>query len=741
MKKAILTLLICMVAILCAAQNDSISNVSATQRTDGSGLVDVYFDLDGQASAYNIMLEASFDAGSNYASVPAVYLDSVTGISPGDSVHIVWNGMGNFPGTYSTVAKLKITAYEEGYCPPIVTDIDGNVYYTVVIGTQGWMTENLKTTQYSNSTPIDYPGTDDEAWANDTTGAYAWYDNDISWKDNYGALYNWYAATNTNGLCPQGWHVPSDADWAMLIASLGGESIAGGKMKSTRTEPDAHPRWNSPNIGATNESNWTGLSGGTRTHYGDFGWPEFGDAGVWWTATASGLHSKMLNSSSASIDDIGGDLPPNNGISIRCVWDGSIQASVPTIITADISAITHNTAISGGSVTNNGGATITASGVVWSTSENPTLENNDGFTTNEMATWEFESYLSGLIPVTLYYVKAYASNSEGTGYGQQLSFTTLYQPMVPTVTTAAVTEITYNSATSGGNVTEAGDGDVTERGVVWATFENPTLENNEGLTSDGEGLGEFVSHLSGLDEESQYYVRSYATNEVGTAYGSQEEFETELFVCGTSLLTDIDGNTYNTVLVGDQCWTKENLATTQYSNGISIDYPGTDNEAWANNTAGAYAWYDNDITWKDSYGALYNWYAATNMNGLCPEGWHVPDDDDWTTIVDYLGGNEIAGGKMKSTRTEPDAHPRWDSPNTGATNESNWSGLPGGVRIWNGNFGSSWSMGDTGAWWTTTATPPSFPNPPTIYSSWSGLEFNYDMNFTEGISIRCIKDE
>jgi uncharacterized protein (TIGR02145 family) len=218
------------------------------------------------------------------------------------------------------------------------------------------------------------------------------------------------------------------------------------------------------------------------------------------------------------------------------------------------------------------------------------------------------------------------------------------------------------------------------------------------------------------------------------------------FTCGVSTITDIDGNVYNTVLIGSQCWMKENLKTTQYRNGTPIEYPGADNTAWANDTIGAYAWYDNDIGWKDLYGALYNWHSVNNANGLCPTGWHIPSDAEWSTLVlsidpdadpNALGSqSEIAGGKMKSTRTTPDPHPRWQSPNVGATNESGFTGFPAGRRSPNGSF---LSFGSRSILWSSTEFSPT--------ASWSrtlllftGAVNRYEGNKLYGFGVRCLRD-
>ncbi len=208
------------------------------------------------------------------------------------------------------------------------------------------------------------------------------------------------------------------------------------------------------------------------------------------------------------------------------------------------------------------------------------------------------------------------------------------------------------------------------------------------------------------------------------------------FVCGVSTLTDIDGNIYNTVQIGNQCWMKENLKTTKYRNDTPIEYPGSNNSAWQVNTIGAYAWIYNEISLKDSYGALYNWHAVNNTYGLCPTGWHVPSDAEFTDLTDYLGGENVAGGKMKSTRTVPDLHPRWEIPNTGATNESNWSGLPGGNRVTAGSFNG---ISAIGYWWSSTESLTSSAWYRGLYYTNSDVGRSY---FTKsyGFSVRCIKD-
>jgi uncharacterized protein (TIGR02145 family) len=218
----------------------------------------------------------------------------------------------------------------------------------------------------------------------------------------------------------------------------------------------------------------------------------------------------------------------------------------------------------------------------------------------------------------------------------------------PVLITNSVTEIKSNSALSGSYISSDGGSPVTSRGVVWSIYPNPSVSLST-KTMDGSGIGSFTSKMTNLVPNTVYFVRAYATNGVGTSYGNEVTFTTNnpLVVnvpCpGTPSVKDMDGNTYNTVLIGTQCWMKENLKTTKYRNGAFIEYPGSNNAAWENNTSGAYAWYNNETGWKEKYGALYNWFAVdTASNGnknICPTGWHVPSDAEWTIMEDYLIAN------------------------------------------------------------------------------------------------------
>ncbi|MFM8492321.1 MAG: FISUMP domain-containing protein [Bacteroidota bacterium] len=302
-----------------------------------------------------------------------------------------------------------------------VLDIDGNSYNTLQIGTQCWTQSNLKVSKYRNGNSISNI-TDQTAWSQtntSNTGAWCNYNNDAANATLYGKLYNWYAVNDSRGLCPTGWHVPSDAEWTTLTDFLGGASAAGGKMKNTGTTLSSGG-WNSPNTGATNSTGFTGLPGGFRGSGGPF--VDLGLYGYWWSSSDAGsglARFQFLFRGSAFATRNSNNH--RSGYSVRCIRDFA-STSLPTVTTTAASSVTSTGANTGGQVTASGGGTVTARGVVYGTSSSPTLSGS--FTYNGNESGSFTSTLSGLNPSTTHYVRAYATNTIGTAYGNEVNFTT-----------------------------------------------------------------------------------------------------------------------------------------------------------------------------------------------------------------------------------------------------------------------------------------------------------------------------
>ncbi len=321
--------------------------------------------------------------------------------------------------------------------------------------------------------------------------------------------------------------------------------------------------------------------------------------------------------------------------------------ALPAVTTNNISDITTNTASCGGIVTFQGSDFVSARGVCWSTSQNPTTSDNH--TSDGEGIGSFSSNITGLSVGTTYYVRAYATNSVGTAYGNEVCFTTLEAPIV---TTTAANNITQTSAYCGGIVVNNG-GSVTARGVCWSTTHNPTTSSFN--VSAGNGSGIFTTNLTGLSVNTTYYARAYALVNGEIIYGDEISFTTFSVpqpCSNISTFVDIDSNTYNTVQIGNQCWMKENLRTTKYADGTTIaqgqyylSFPEVAN--WY------YPYNGLDTLW--GCGLIYNWKAVmrnsssssnnpSGVQGICPTGWHVPSDAEWTQLTDYVSNHGYACG-------------------------------------------------------------------------------------------------
>ncbi len=258
----------------------------------------------------------------------------------------------------------------------------------------------------------------------------------------------------------------------------------------------------------------------------------------------------------------------------------------------------------------------------------------------------------------------------------------------------------------------------------------------EPATISGSTLTTVIAHLWDLVPGKKYYFRIKVVTPTGTVYGTEKTFNTSDTTRSEILyndeldygtITDIEGNSYKTIQIGAQTWMAQNLETTKLNDGKDIPVVLVKSD-WTALSSPGYCYYNYDSL---SYGVLYNWYTVSTGR-LCPEGWHVPADEEWTALIDYLGGEVDAGSLIKETGLS-----HWNSPNTGATNESGFTALPGGYRSNSGVFNN---IRRFGYWWSSTEAPSSND---AYYRKVSYTYTNTDRsssNKKSGLSVRCIKN-
>lgn len=410
-----------------------------------------------------------------------------------------------------------------------------------------------------------------------------------------------------------------------------------------------------------------------------------------------------------------------------------VPVGLPRVITDPVSYITANSARGGGFVITDGNGDVTGRGLCWSADAYPDTTSNK--IAADSGTGPFYCVISGLSADTEYYVVAYATNMAGTAYGNLISFKTEKINGIPDVTTCAITMISETDASGGGIVTLDGGSPVTSRGICWSR--NPDAGLTDSFVAAGKGIGPFNGRISGLDPDTRYYARAFATNWTGTAYGPAIGFTTSGGTLETGSFTDRrDGHTYNWVEIGGQVWMAGNLA---YLPQVFASSDGSDTDP--RYYVQQYEGYSIPTAqWKDNYqvyGVLYNWPAAMNgahgshqvpsgVRGICPEGWHLPSDGEISNLMAYLASQQ--GYKMKTVYG-------WNSNGCG-DNSSGFTGLPSGYRDYRGFF---YDIGQYGNFWTAT-------------DAISQTAYRYRLNYSNngvwrdnwkqenGYSIRCIKD-
>ena len=494
----------------------------------------------------------------------------------------------------------------------------------------------------------------------------------------------------------------------------------------------------------------------------------------------------------------------NNGMDSLANVIATLESIVcmPQVITGNITSTHNDTAVCGGSVTSYCGVEVSDRGVCWNTTGTADISGNH--TSDGNGTGDFVSIISGLAPNTTYYIRAYLISGNDIVYGNEIQFSIKIDAAAAAVTTAAVSSITNNSAVSGGNATADGGSSITKRGVCWSTSHNPTVADDR--TADSLGLGSFTSKLTGLAPQTTYYVRAYAVNSNGIAYGEEKSFTTNGPCNGESSVTDIDNNEYEIVAIGSQCWMKENLRTITQPDGGGMtegyyeedcgweESPGyyyrideygeeiaygEDWEDWWNDEGYEMFWQDpvwhdewcptymyfgvdmwgsyycndafycypdnNDQGSADTYGVLYNWVAAMNSGskegaqGICPNGWHIPTQAEYNTLISYVSSTSSCSGTATYTAKALASQDDWDSSsnacavgnNLGDNNASGFSAEPAGC--------AGCTIGNAVSYWLSTESKYYQPYYFSLYYDRATIQYGTTSR-DQYHSVRCIKD-
>ena len=399
----------------------------------------------------------------------------------------------------------------------------------------------------------------------------------------------------------------------------------------------------------------------------------------------------------------------------------TLESGIPIVSTYPVIWIMgplQGEAHTGGEVLSDGGLQIIERGVCWSTQSEPTI--NDPHTIDGSGIGPFISVMPWfeLMPPQEFHVRAYAKNSFGVGYGSAERFYSMCMSFLDQVVVDNILGTSVEITCIAGNcdrvrfiITN------TMTGAIQTVFSDVNLIG---------GIMPVSITVSGLTIGTPYTVDAVTEGICEPQGYNAIQFTT----LNSGTVSDIEGNIYKTIRIGNQIWMAENLKATKFNNGNLIPYV-PDVTQWTDLVADGYCWYENNASlYKETYGALYNWYVV-NKGNLCPTGWHVPSDAEWTSLETFLGGVSVAGGKLKEEGTI-----HWLSPNNGATNESGFTGLPGGYRDLNGTFNA---IGRYGEWWTSTGDNSDAAWDRHLVNDITSLvRSSNDIN--DGFSVRCIQD-
>lgn len=663
---------------------------------------------------YNSITPTGFASGEVYyssdGSIFGEYLTFTTTAtvnSPIGQYPIVASGTSPNPNYKYVFVNGTLSVNNPGpipYAP--AKDIDGNTYNTVVIGSQIWMTENLRTTKLRDGTKI--PNlTDANAYNTLTTAGMSWYNNDsVANSAKYGGLYNWYSV-NTKQLCPVSWHVPSYNDWDTLVNYLGAGAV-GGKLKSV--EPAA---WVSPNIGATNSSMFNAVGAGLRTSTGLYSL--LNSYTDWWTSSesASGAYYTELSASNSGFTKTSTSLL-KYGYSVRCLKNDTVFAITNF---KDTSVEYGNISIYGyeGIIFQAQSNVVTEAIYSVVSGDAVSLDNSS----NSIGYFKIKKAGTALIKVTFSATIDYPAFSKTiTVIVRKKTITLKPNPVVKIEGTQnPVIPIDGTGFSYGDNSSKI---DVLPTITTTATQSSP--------------VGKYLITLSGGSDD---------------CYNLQLLTDSLQVILSSNAVQDIQGNVYRTVTIGSQTWMADNLKTVKLNDNTPIPLTA-DPYTWSSKTSAAYCWYNNDSVSNSYAGPLYNFYAV-QTNKLCPVGWHVPTDAEWTQLENYLIANgfnfdgtvtlnRIAKSLSSNALTDwPYLSPTIGdvANNISLNNRTGFNAKPTGSRS---NYSSFTNYNFSVYYWTSTISSTTKAWMRNWNSSNSSGTSRYSYEYRYGYSVRCVKD-
>ncbi|HRH69186.1 MAG TPA: fibrobacter succinogenes major paralogous domain-containing protein [Flavobacteriales bacterium] len=362
-----------------------------------------------------------------------------------------------------------------------------------------------------------------------------------------------------------------------------------------------------------------------------------------------------------------------------------------------------------------------------------------------LSTMDSVRFLPSLQQMRIYYTNG---NISPFTFGEvdSLSYSPAGPEGSPLLATQSPRHVTGMSAQMEAYVEEEFGATITARGICWSTSPEPTTADQ--ITLNGTGTGRFPVMLFGLAAGTTYYARAYATNAAGTAYGNQVSFTTLGEATGNwldgasiyGMVTDIEGNAYATVVIGEQEWMAENLRTAHYANGDPITQVN-DPDEWFGPVSEKWCHYDTLPGFDLPYGKLYNWAVVSDPRNVCPSGWHVPTDEEWYALENHIdpfiddplatGPRGVYGGNVLKTAGAT----YWEQPEN-ASNAVGFSALPAGTRLL---FGDFLTLHEAAHWWTSSMLDATYPCSRTIWAGEGTIE-RHATDLKGGNSVRCIRD-